>query len=121
MRADQWMLTDEQYDALAEMVDAITNGEGQMRPRYTGRRSYGGECVAVDLPADSLTSFAFALRLGRVVGALETGEDFATLNGAVAVLRHPLAALADLLIDNIEHDAMGKGTVVYWPRIAVAE
>jgi hypothetical protein len=84
-------LTEEQFDNL-ESCFHYADGEDIMS--YSGRCMYGEQCLGVTFSGWA-DAFNFAMLIGTCDEAL------------VEMLSHP------------SYDSMGRGIVVYWPRIAV--
>lgn len=95
-------LTDEQVAMLRESLEEASPLATLMR--YSGRAMYGAECLAIDTdyPESTLTGLIYDL----MADATEASAELARL----------LAVEHDVLADS-----MGRGTVVYWPTIALPE
>lgn len=96
-------LTDEQTDLLYEALEEASGGLAHLM-RYSGRHMYGRECLAIETeyPESTLMQLVFDL----MADATEATADLARLLAA----RH-----------DVRSDSLGRGTVVYWPTIALPD
>lgn len=96
-------LTDDQTDLLHDALEEASGGLARLM-RYSGRAMYGAECLAIDTeyPESTLMQLVFDL----MADATEATADLARLLAA----RH-----------DVRTDSLGRGTVVYWPAIALPD
>lgn len=89
------MLTDDEKKRFFELLEEVTtqDGIGRLR-RYSGRAMWGKECVAIT--GDYLNPFDLALRLA------DRAEDFGFQIGD---------------LPSPDTDSLGRGIVIYWPKI----
>lgn len=80
-------------DELNDIIDEMANEGYEFYTDYSGRGMYGDTCLAVDLDHTS-----DLMRLGCCLGRMDS-------------------ALAHTLGEGAHTDSMGRGIVVYWPRI----
>lgn len=93
MSFEQSALSDIQMDALAALAEQY---DGKVRS-YSGRGMYGQTCLGVSIDGHLI---GFAMRLGAQLALTADALTAETLAGQVGV------------------DSMGRGSIVYFPRIA---
>lgn len=96
-------LTDDQIEMLREALEEASGGLASLM-RYSGRAMYGAECLAID------TDYPESTMMGLVYDLMADATE------GTAELARLLAVKHD-----VRHDSMGRGTVVYWPTIALPE
>jgi hypothetical protein len=95
-------LTGEQVAMLLESLKEASPLASLMR--YSGRAMYGAECLAID------TEYPEEAVMGVVYDLMADATE------ATAHLARLLAVKHD-----VRTDSMGRGTVVYWPTIALPD
>ena len=92
------------YDLLYAVWNDGDGGIEDIRS-YSGRAMYGDRCIAVT--GDDLDMFALGVAMADAARN-ECGEDEARLH----------LLLGELKRVSSRTDSMGRGTVLYWPRLA---
>lgn len=97
--------------AIGETAAIVEMGLVSIADDYSGRSMYGSTCIAVQLDEETSPE-KFLLRLGAEIIALaearERVDPSLGLNGMEIV---------ELLMEDVQTDNLGTGTVVYFPSV----
>lgn len=96
-------LTTDQTEILAQSLEEASGGLAKIM-RYSGRFMYGKKCLAIDTdyPVETISGVVYDL----MADATEASAELARL----LAVKH-----------DVRTDALGLGTVVYWPSIELPD